>query len=819
MKTKLIFLTGTAGLFLVGAPAQAQQLPSESQQAAPSAVPPAVQPVTHGTTDASSIQDIIVTAERRSVSVQDIPIAISAFDGNQLQQAGVTDPTALNRLVSGLDFRSNTGAGLSLYIRGVGAQPLNGLADQANAFSVDGVFFGRPNGPDTTFYDLERVEVLKGPQGTLYGRNATAGAVNVITRKPRLGERELSVSFTAGNYAHRRAEVAVGLPIGDTLAIRAAVNLIGHDGYYKDGYNDLNTRAGRLHVYFEPSSAVNLLLTVDGAEQRGQGTAYVPFGPNVAEGVRGRFVGDPWAGPSSPAVDAFVRGRGAVLAPTGAPPPAPAFRPRSLTANGAGTDGSVHNDIWSASGTLNVNLGFGTWTTVAGYREIRSDNLSYARWDALYSRFSSDEVSVESRLSSVQGSRLQWIVGGSFNRESQSNLAWPESPTYGSANPASLLPVATDDPDYLLFDAPAIRNKSWAVFGQATFEITPAFRATGGIRYTEDRKALGAGVQGYVDTPYSFTPFPNLVLAPPVPPFFPGVVVSGALSPIINSANFDAVTWTGGVEFDAARHSMVYANVRKGYHAGGLIQGDNVGPNPTTYAPETLIAYSLGSKNRFLNGRVQLNVEAYYWDYRDLQIGGLGLVNCGSCTANVVIAVPQSTLAPTVTNAGRAHTYGLDVDGAFLISPDDLFTLNMLVAHGEYDEYRSRNPFTGTFVSGKGNRLANLPTVSATAGYQHTFPLGDGSAIVAGGRVRYVSRRELAELPFPGSRVPRYTTSDLELTYRLPQNGASITAFVRNLENSTVIASAYNIVDPTTQTGWGTLAPPRTYGLTLSANF
>lgn len=804
MMNKGILLAGAAAILMFHGQALAQTASSSGE-------------VTTAKAD-EGLADIIVTAERRSVSVQDIPIAISAFDGEQLQKAGVIDPTALNRLVSGLDFRSNTGSGLSLYIRGVGAQPLNGLADQANAFSVDGVFYARPNGPDTTFYDLERIEVLKGPQGTLYGRNATAGAVNVITRKPKLGERALSLSLTAGNYEARKAEVAFSLPVGETLAIRAAVNLTGRDGYLDDGYNDQNTRAGRLHVYFEPSDAMNLRVTLDGAKQRGKGTVYLPFGPNLAEGITGQFIGDPWAGPTTAAIDAFVRSRAAILVPTGAVPPAPAFDRRSDTARGPGTNGRVHNDIWGISGQLNVDLGLGTWTTVAGYREIRTDNLSYARWDALYTQFESDEISVETRISSNQGEQLQWIFGASYARENQSNLAWPESANYSPANPAGVVPNPTDPGDFLLFNAPDIQNTSVAVFGQATFEFTDTFRVTGGARYTEDKKVLGVGTQGFVNDPFSFVPFPNRVVVPPRPGFA-GITIIGGLSPISNSAKFDAVTWTAGVEFDAGEQSLLYANVRKGYHAGGLIQGDTVGPNPTIYEPETLMAYSLGSKNRFLDGRLQLNLEAYYWQYKDLQIGGLGLVNCGTCVPNVVIPVPQSVLAPTVTNAGRAKTYGLDVDAAFLVTPDDLFTLNMLIADGKYDRYRTVNPFTGAVRSGDGNRFANLPSLTATAGYQHTFRLADGGAIELGGRVRYVGKRELAEIPFPGSSVGDYTTSDVELTWRLPDNSMSVTAFVRNLENSTVIAAAYNLVDQTTQVGWGTLAPPRTFGLTVSANF
>jgi iron complex outermembrane receptor protein len=759
------------------------------------------------TPDSVQIEEIVVTAERRSVSVQDIPIAVAAFTGDTLKSAGVVSPTDLNKLVSGLDFRSNLGSGVSLFIRGIGAQPLNGLVDQANAFSVDGVFFSRSNGPDTTFFDLERVEVLKGPQGTLYGRNATAGAVNVITNRPKLGQTSADLSVTGGDYGTYQVEGSANAPLGKSAALRLAVNLAGHDGYFDDGYNDQKSRAGRLRLLIEPNADTNLTISLDGAQQRGMGTGFIPIGPNAAEGMSGRFVGDPWAGPSSAAIDSFVRARAATLSPTGFPPPLPAFAPRSLTADGADADARVHNDIWGLSGTFSTRLSFADWTTVAGFRDIKTDGKSYTRWDSLYSRFHSKETTAETRLSSRtdQDTRLDWIVGAFYGKEDQYNAAWTETPTPAPANP-SFAP----DADFIYFYAPDIASTSWAVFGQSTVKLTPTARFTAGARYTEDRKKMGVGVQGYVDEPYDTTAFPSRV----VNPF---VTIPGGFSPLGGARKFDAVTYTLGLEYDAAADNLLYFNIRKGYHAGGLIQGDAVGPNPTDYEPERLMAYALGSKNRFADGALQLNAEFYYWDYKDLQIAGLGLVNCGTCTANAAIPVAQSTLAPTVTNAGRAKTWGLDLDGVWRATARDTLTVNMLVAHGEYEDYDTTSA-SGAPISGDGNRMANLPKLTATVSYQHRFDLA-GGALTAGVRSRYVSQRHLSAIVYPGSVQPSYHQTDLEVTWAPAQSGVRLTGFVHNLEDKAVVASAYDTPEVTTGVLWGTLYPPRTYGATLSLSF
>lgn len=740
-----------------------------------------------------AIADIVVTAERRSVSIQDIPIAISAFDAGRLRDAGVSDAAALNKLVSGLDLRGNDGpGGLAIFIRGVGAAPKNGLADQANSFNVDGVSFSRPVGPDSSFFDIERIEVLKGPQGTLYGRNATAGAVNVITRQPRLGEVNGFGRMTLGNYGTYQAEAGINVPVGSTVAARLSGNIVGRNGYYRDGYGDQDTMAGRLHIYFEPSPVVNLLVTASGSRERGQGPGAIPMGPNPSAGLTGNFVGRAWDGPSSAAIDGYVRSLGQFSNPA---------------ASGPDANGRVHNDIWSVAGTLNVDVGPATWTTIAGYRDIKSDNIGYVTFTGLYTRFRTKEFTAETRLSSNGSGPLKWIIGAFYGKEDMSNLAWGENIS-GQAPAHPPFPPSTD-PDYIFLNLPSVKNSSWAVFGQGTYALTDRFRATGGLRYTRDRKTLGNGSFGFVDAPYDTQPFSDLV--------FPGGVIHGAFVPVHNAKTFDAVTFSAGLEFDAAKDSLVYANVRKGYHAGGLIASDDVGPYKTTYAPETLMAYSLGTKNRFFGNALTINLEAYYWDYKNLQIETIGLVNCSTCTATPLTPA-GATFGQIYDNAGKAHTYGLDADVIWKMTSRDEFRLNMLVARGKYDRYTISSPF-GSVVA-DGQDLAGLPKLSFTADYQHSVPLGNGGTVVLAGRTRFVGKRDFGASPYPGSTRKAYTSSELELTYQAPDGHFRGTAFVRNIENGkNFVSAASTIPDPVTGSGWGTLAPPRTYGLTLSANF
>jgi iron complex outermembrane receptor protein len=205
-------------------------------------------------TGVGTLEEVIVTAARREQSVQTASLDISVVSGDTLARSGVAQAADLANVVPGLSI-STGGSAVSTYLRGVGNYATDASAESAIAYSINGVYIARPSGIGSIFFDLERVEVLKGPQGTLYGRNATGGAINLITRQP-TQEFSGDVSVDVGNYDLHRFAGAVSGGVTDTLALRFAGQYTKHNGYLTDGYDDEDSRAGRLTALWKPNDAV-----------------------------------------------------------------------------------------------------------------------------------------------------------------------------------------------------------------------------------------------------------------------------------------------------------------------------------------------------------------------------------------------------------------------------------------------------------------------------------------------------------------------------------------------------------------------------------
>ena len=242
MRQTLFVTTSLVGALI--ATAASAQTETQRPPLATQTNPPA--PVAETPTD--QLADIIVTAQRRSESLQRAAIAIDVVSGDALARSGITSPLQLGAAIPSLAAQPAGGPNTIFFLRGVGNFTNNGYSDPALAFNYDGVYVGRPTSTAGMFYDLARVEVLKGPQGTLYGRNATAGAINVIPARPRLGETSGFVDVGYGNYNAVTAQGAINLPIGTDVALRVSGNLSTHDGYLSDGTNDEKTVGARLQL-------------------------------------------------------------------------------------------------------------------------------------------------------------------------------------------------------------------------------------------------------------------------------------------------------------------------------------------------------------------------------------------------------------------------------------------------------------------------------------------------------------------------------------------------------------------------------------------
>ncbi|MGZ3367325.1 MAG: TonB-dependent receptor [Caulobacteraceae bacterium] len=773
---------GVLGLAAVGGPSFAQSAADQSASAAP-----------------TGLGEIVVTAERRTTDVQHAALAITALSGDALLQNGVVNAQSLIEQVPGI-YVTHGNPLPNIFIRGVGGGVVNAYHDPAVAYNIDDVYVARPYGNNTTYYDLDRVEVLKGPQGTLYGRNATAGAINVISKKPLLGRLEAEGNLQLGNYNDVETNGALNLPVNDVLAARVSFRTVRRDGYLSAGADDSDSQAARIRVLYKPSDTFNVLATAsyfhDGG--RGPGTVLLYTGVNGGASTQ-KYINpsNPWT--SIPSTLLFPQHNITFVGLNRRNPSGLQVDPQNSF---------INNKQWLFTANATWNLGAVTLSVIPSYVRTPSDFLAIG--GGMQQRILNDskETTVEARLANNDSGRLRWIVGGYFLNEDQT-----ASQTYlQNVGPITLNVNSTD--------------RGYAAFGQATYSILSNFRLTGGVRFSEEEKTQngntvipwdafsgaacsGAGTtytaQGvYTDpqlpTPFNFVPFTQSTCA------------------VLNAGNlkFSNTSYKAGVEWDVAPRSLLYANVSSGFKAGGFNPG---GPptatsnHPATYLPEKLTAYAVGSKNRFWDNRLQFNAEAFYWEYKDANIPAAQNIN-------------PAGFAFSVLN-GDAHIWGVDTDTSWLVTRDDRLTLGLVYTGSRWDKYvlpatvgvqGNGSPITiipGSNLTGK--IRANTPEWSGTAGYNHTFNLKDDARVVFDAVSHFESSAWTGDnrTTTLGLR-PAYHLTNLTLTYWAPGNRWSAGAFVDNVENADVFtgAATSNVL---LGGAFGTLLPPRTYGVRFSA--
>lgn len=769
---KAWLLIGTTAMALLSMPSARAQDASPSQDTAQGEA-------------VEGLTDIVVTAQRRAEPLQRAAIAVSAVSGDDLAQSGVTETANLGKLIPSLVVQP-TGGTTSFFLRGVGTNSQNSFSENAVAFNFNGVYVGRPTAPAGAFYDLERVEVVKGPQGTLYGRNATGGAINVLPKRPELGKFGASALLEYGNYDSKKGFLALNVPIGETVALRVAGQVVDRDGYISDGYDDDKGEAVRASLLIEPSSLWSAVLVADYYRQHGKGAGAVLL-PSAA------FAVPPVADRvsiSSPAAQAAIRGYAATIF---APPFCGGFG--GFVSSGcvslAGSDGFLDNKFYGVSATVTGDLGFGTLTVIPAWRRSDVNFRTYLPGFAGDFVDLAEQTSVEVRLASNDAQSLRYVLGAFYFGENQKTENYFRQ---GNISTTRFTPL--------------LNTESIAAFGQLTFAVSDALRLVAGGRYTrEDKKQLTSTASGGL----------------------PGPIQPPLSAPFTGSLSFEKFTWKAGVEFDAGPASLLYANVATGFKSGGFFVAQ---PPNNTFRPETLTAYTVGSKNRFFGNKLQLNVEAFYWDYRDQQITFVG----GVPTGNGLFAQGSITV-----NAGKSRIYGAELEARFAPTPHDRFNVNVQYLDGRYDSLITANfsPTGAPVVTGcrtLGSRAANpgvngarfydidcsgRPTVNSpkwavNAGYERSFDLTDDLALVAGARANIESSRFMNSNYRPEEVQDGFIIADAILTLE-SRKGWNISAFINNITDEVVLARAGT--RPILDFPVGTLRPPRTYGVRVGIDF
>ncbi|GGC12916.1 TonB-dependent receptor [Novosphingobium endophyticum] len=744
------------------------------------------------------IADIVVTAQRRSENLQRAALAISAVTGDSLAQTGIANVEGLTTVVPSLQVGASGPYNL-FYLRGVGTFTVNPLSDSTVSFNVDGIAISRPSATSGVFYDIERVEVLKGPQGTLYGRNATGGAINVITREPELNELGGEFSGEYGNYDRVKLNGALNVPLGDNAALRVAATSIDHDPYLSDGTDDQKDRAGRLRFKLEATPDITIQLGADYFHQGGTGTGAVLIRENFVEDRIGN------TDPRAQAIYAST-----LYFPAGSfLPPLP-------------NDVNSNNHFWGVNGSLEWRSDLGTLTVLPAFRRNTIDFRSAASGLHIIENSVSEQTSFEARFASDDSRPLSWLVGGYYLNET-SDVEGSFNNGFNISNQAYQAPL-----------------ESLAAFGRLTYAVTDRFRISGGVRYTRDRKeiennglnatilcfeALGTGNPfACLGTPgFPFTgvaPAEALLAAAtgaPIPYGPSGAIIEA--QPIIQDQQrtFKKTTWRAGVEFDVAPRSLLYASVETGFKAGGFYVG-NFSP---FYRPETITAYTVGSKNRFFNNSLQLNAEAFYWKYKDQQVSSITRDQSGA----VVFATQ---------NVGRATVKGVEIEAVYSPVRSTVLGINVQYLDAEYDSFvysvpnlggppTTSCPFTNVgpnqVIDCSGRPAPQSPKWSINLNAEQTIPLGSAGELVFNAATKYQSAVWLSFEYLSSQRQDSYWMSNAQVTFNPASERWWISGFINNIEDTTVKTIAF----PHPQAGAALvsspLRAPRTYGVRAGVRF
>lgn len=735
----------------------------------------------------SGLADIVVTAQRRAENLQNVPIAITAADGDALAAARVENIANVQSVSPSISFRvSNIStSSANVIIRGLGTTGNSRSFEGSVGIFIDGVYRSRAAAALQNFLDIDNLQVLRGPQGTLFGKNTTAGALLLSSASPTLGSASGMIDLGYSNYNNLVARAAASVPLGDTAAIRIAGLASNNDGFYRDSttgqrLNGDRTQAVKGQLLWEPGDSVSIRLIGD--YSRGSGNCCYATTDFID-------------GPTQPLVDALATALGQTL-------PSKDLGDFEQTLNGNG-----RQVIEDYGGTLlgEFGLGDGTLKSVTALRRFSVDQRDmdpdfsgadiFRIDEAFKSRFFSQELTYNAKIDALNA---DLVLGAFYSNEKlrmSRGLPWASQGQayWDTVLAAAEIPPGTVDASPGLWATEAMTGtaKSYAAFAHVDFAVGDRFNVLAGLRYSVERKT------GSFRNPF-YRSQPNDVFR-----------VLGAMpGPAYADSTTDkSLSGTFGVQFRPVDEVMLYATYNRGFKAGGVnIDPNGAGTtanNPSetpgavllspVYKPETVNAFEVGAKLQYLDRRARTNIAFFYYDLSDLQV------------AQFV------GLRFTVLNAQSAKDYGVEVENLFQIT--DGLTLGLdgtWVPRARYGVDANIDPVLS------GSRFRFAPKFQGNATLSLDQPISDTVNLTGRVQYQYSGRQFLntASLAERGS----VGLLNANLGFRLPDSNLSVEVWGQNLTNEVYPTLSFNTP---LQTGDENayLGAPRTYGVRLRATF
>lgn len=733
------------------------------------------------------LEEVIVTAQKRGENIQEVPISITALGGEALEMQGVRNGLDLTRSVPGLQINNLfQSSNPTIFLRGVGVNDYNAASSGAVGVTVDDVFLNSGVGQLFAVFDVDRVEVLKGPQGTLYGRNTTGGVINYTTRRPTFSP-DFSASVTAGRFNQIFFDAAGGgAVIDDTLAARASLTVKRRDGWATNlqdsrDINGIETYAGRLQFLLAPSADLEIHNKIEGGKSKSSALGHQSMGTVNAR------TGRPCTGEE-------------ILARTVCANPITRYIANqdidALNTNVLDNYEKLDNfadrlSVIHDGDDVNV-------TSITAYvynkRDLNQDidYSPYAVAELPLWKETSRQVSQELRFTSNGEGPFKWVAGLYYLQEELSSLT--NLSALRELNPDRTKPYFNPANSVLTVERVFTqRTSSKAIFAQADYELTDTLTATAGLRYTDDRKKLSfityggpvnpdtnsrARLQdrlvGFVDANPS-----NLTID------LPSRTVTDLKKP----------TWRLALAYELNDETNLYTSYSRGVRAGGYNTGALFsGIEFNAVDSESIDAYEAGLKTDLMDRRVRLNMAGFYYDYRNLQVFSL--------EPNPAGGVPLQRLQ----NAD-ADIYGAEIEiQARPVQGLDL-AFGAAYVHATYTNFI--DPIRGNF---KGNTLDKAPRLQMNGSATYSADLGPDWTGRVGADFSYQSKVNFSatnQAPMVGDRH-----GEVNLHVGMAHSsGVDFTLFVRN------VADKRYLTDMNDLSSLGFYFPvynePRTYGLTV----
>ena len=686
--------------------------------------------------ETSQVDDIVVSARRREERLQDVPVAVTALSAEALEDRGVTEIAEVAKFTPNIRFDgaaalSGGNYNATVFIRGVGQNDFATFSDPGVGTYVDGVYYARSIGGTLDAFDVGRIEVLRGPQGTLFGKNTIGGAVVITSQQPS-ADFGGHIDATVGEFNRFDLRGNVDIPLADgTLLTRLSAATLNRDGYAQrlsDGQDlgDKNADAARFQALWTPNDAFTLTFSVDytRAREHSAPNTLLTLDPNAIFIQR---------------YNAFVAPSRGVVAPNGQRTLNTSWvtgDPYTTWASGP----NINNlDLWGASVTADWNLGPVDLKSITAYRDMHAvfardgDNTPFT-YRETYNDDHQDQFSQEFQLSGLSfNDRLSWVAGVFYFREESSDVGRADL-ALGLQPPTATLPPFS----------PAVNIRTeveavtYAAFAQGTFSLTDQLSVTVGGRYNVDDKTYTLDHRRQRD----------------------GFIVAN----LTRSNDWDSFTPKVGVEFKPNDDVLIYGSIGQGFKSGGYNARPLAGPEEVTiYEPETIITYELGAKTSWFDRRLTLNGAAYFSKYDDIQL--------------TVNQTPQNFVANAA--AGEIKGFELELVGR----PTSNLDVNLAIGYlsTEYTEVGQGLGPTQVLPITLNTPFLKAPEWTVAAGAQYRFDMPSGDDITVRADYAYYGEvfNDIAGDPLLAQDA--YGLVNLRATYTAPDGSWRASVFGTNV--------------------------------------